>query len=35
MKKKIRCPECGGDDSHITMWRNGSHLREMLKELIE
>ena len=25
MKKKIRCPECGGDDSHITMWRNGSN----------
>jgi len=25
MKKKIRCPECGGDESHITMWRNGSN----------
>ena len=25
MKKKIRCPKCGGDDSHITMWRNGSN----------
>ena len=25
MKKKIKCPKCGGDDSHITMWRNGSN----------